>query len=203
MIRWCDNPEMTEFMKQIIPGKTEGEIREAFCQKFGITLTTPQIKGFKTSYSIPSGTTGGRFEKGHVSHNKGKKVSPEAYTKSAPTMFKKGNVPVNHKPVGTEEYRPGVGYVFIKVAEPNKWRLKQRVVWEEHYGEKLTNNDVIIFLDDNPRNLDIDNLVKLTRAELCRLNYDKLSCGDPEVKQVAISIAKIKTRMHRKDNNND
>ena len=199
MIRWCDNPEMAGYLESIIPGRSVNEIRELFQEKYGITLTNPQIKSFKSWRHLKSGTVGGRFEKGHVCHNKGKKMSPEVYEKAKATMFKKGNVPVNHKPVGTEEYRPGTGYVFVKVAEPNKWRLKQRVLWEEYYNEKLTNNDVIVFIDNNTRNFEIDNLCKLTRSELVRLNQDHYRCEDPEINKAAINIAKIRAKMGNKE----
>lgn len=201
IVRWSKEPEKTEFMADIIPGHSEAEIRTAFKDKYGIVLTKAQIKGFKSWRDIKSGTVGGQFQKGNVSHNKGKKMSAEQYEKCKGTMFKKGNVPVNHKPIGSERITDG--YVMIKVAEPNKWRLKQRVVWEEYYGEKLGKNDVIVFIDNNPLNFDISNLSKLTRAELARLNSDNLRNGNAEVGKVAISIAKIKARAHKRANTND
>lgn len=38
----------------------------------------------------------GRFKKGHVPANKGKKMSPHVYEKLKPTMFKPGNMPHNY-----------------------------------------------------------------------------------------------------------
>lgn len=194
MIEWRKQPEMKAYMEQIIPGRSEQEIREAFYDQFHITLTKAQIKGFKSLYHVRSGTVGGRFEKGRTSHNKGQKMSPEQYEKAKATMFKPGNIPANHRPVGSERVNVD-GYVEIKIAEPNKWRLKQREVWERHYGEKLTSNDAIIFLDGNKLNLEVNNLVKVTRAELARYNQDKLRCESPDINMAAINIAKLKTKI--------
>ena len=129
MISWKHRPDMVEFMLAFIPGHEEKEIKQAFFERFGILLTEGQISGFKYSHNIWSGTHGGRFEKGQQSHNKGKKVSPEQYEKMKATMFKKGDKPANIKPVGSE--REDIdGYIKIKIAEPNKWQHKHRVIWE-------------------------------------------------------------------------
>jgi hypothetical protein len=196
MIEWSKHPEMVEFMKEFIPGHSWTEIREAFEDKFGIVLTKYQIKNCRVKFGVRSGTQGGRFPKGHEPFNKGKKMTPEQYAKASATMFKPGNMPANHKPVGSERVNVD-GYVDIKVAEPNKWRLKQRQIWEDHYKEKLTRNDVIIFLDGDKLNLDINNLMKLTRAELVRYNQDHLYCEEREISKAAANIAKIKSRKKR------
>lgn len=182
--------EMISYLAGFIPGHTEQEIREAFNQEFGIVLTKSQIKNFKTRHGIKSGTTGGRFQPGHVSHNKGKKMSKEVYERIKPTMFKPGNKPVNYKPVGSERVSVD-GYVEIKIAEPNKWALKHRIVYEEYHHEKLKPGDVVIMLDGNKTNLDPDNLRKLTRAELIRYNQDRLHGDNPEINKVAVTIAKL------------
>ena len=57
----------------------------------------------------------------------------DIYKKVEKTMFRKGNVPATHRPVGTETLRSD-GYIWVKVEEPNKWRLKQRLLWEQHNG---------------------------------------------------------------------
>lgn len=52
MIKWLEHPEYVRFMKKIIPGHTEPEIKAAFKKKYGINLTDGQIGGFKTKYQI-------------------------------------------------------------------------------------------------------------------------------------------------------
>lgn len=197
MIKWKKNPDMVAYMKQIIPGHEESEIRTMFLGKFSIELSKSQIKNFKSRYKIRSGTNGGRFQKRQVSHNKGKKMDPKVYEKVKRTMFKKGNIPHNHREVGSERISKD-GYYEVKVAEPNKWELKQRLVYEEYYGVTLTNNDVIFFLDGNRQNLDINNLRKITRAELVRFNQSELKTENPEINEIALNIAKLKTILGKK-----
>lgn len=197
MIKWNKNPDMVAYMKQIIPGHEENEIRAMFLEKFSIELSEAQIGNFKNKYKIYSGTHGGCFKKGQVPMNKGKKMSPEVYEKVKHTMFHKGHTPVNHRPVGSERINVD-GYTEIKVAEPNKWRLKQRLVYEEYYGVTLTSNDVIIFLDGNKQNLDIKNLYKMTRAALVRYNQDGLYSDNPEQSRAAANVAILKSEIIKK-----
>lgn len=197
MIKWKQNPDMVAYMVEIIPGHEEGEIRAMFLEKFGIVLTKMQIKNFKINYHISSGTHGGRFPKGHIPQNKGKKMSPEVYEKSKRTMFHKGHTPVNHRPVGSERINVD-GYTEIKVAEPSKWRLKQRVIYEEHYGVELTKDDAIVFLDGNKQNFDIDNLFRLSRAALVRYNQDGFYSNNSEQSRAAAQVATLKATINKK-----
>ena len=194
MIKWRENPEMVEFMMEYIPGHQESEIRAEFEKRFGITLTEGQIGNFKYLHGVKSGTNGGRFQKGHITHNKGKKMSPEVYERVKHTMFQKGHAPVNHREVGSERINVD-GYTEVKVAEPNKWKLKQRFIYEEATGEKLSKNDIVIFLDGDKQNFDINNLVKMTRAELVRYNQDHLYGEEVEINKTAVLVAKLKAKV--------
>lgn len=196
-IRWLKHPEYEEFMKAYIPGHQECEIRAAFYEKFGITLSEAQIGNYKTSRGIKSGTHGGRFQKGLVPANKGKKMSPEVYERCKATMFKKGQLPHNHRPVGSERVNVD-GYVEIKVAEPNKWMLKQRYIYEKHYNVKLTTQDNIIFLDGDRMNFEIDNLFRLSKAELARYNQDGNYGSNQDISRAAAQVAVLKNKLFEK-----
>lgn len=104
-----------------------------------------------------------RFKKGNVPQNKGKRMSPETYSRVARTMFKKGHTPVNHREVGSERVNVD-GYIEIKVAEPNRWRLKHRVIWEEANGE-IPKGHNIQFKNHNPLDCVIENLYLISRAD--------------------------------------
>lgn len=104
-----------------------------------------------------------RFQKGIIPANKGKKMDPAVYAKCSRTMFKKGQIPTNHRPVGSERVNVD-GYIEIKVAEPNKWKLKHRVIWEQNNGP-IPKGYNIQFKDSNPLNVCIDNLYIISRAE--------------------------------------
>ena len=118
-----------------------------------------------------------RFQAGHIPDNKGKKVSPEVYAKCAPTMFKKGNTPHNHKPVGTEGLRED-GYIWVKIAEPDKWVQKQRAVWMQHYGE-IPKGYNVQFRNKDRKDFRIENLYIITRAEQMR-NENSLIASYPK-----------------------
>lgn len=198
LIRWKEHPEYTDFMLKYIPGHTGQEIRQEFKRLFGIILSEGQIGNFKHKYGIKSGTHGGQFKLGQIAHNKGKKMSPELKAKVSRTFFQKGHMPANHRRVGSERLNVD-GYIEIKVQEPNKWRLKQRVVYEQYYGVKLAKNEVIIFLDGNKLNFDIDNLYKMDRAGLARYNQDHLYGKDREINRAAAHIARLKTEIKRNE----
>ena len=104
-----------------------------------------------------------RFNKGYVPPNKGKKMSPEVYEKVKETMFKKGHSPVNHREVGSERINVD-GYIEIKVAEPNRWRLKHRIIWEQVNG-KIPKGYNVQFKNHNPQDCRIENLYLICRAD--------------------------------------
>lgn len=192
MIRWLQHPEYVAFLKEYIPGHTEAEIRDAFRARYGVELSEGKIGNFKNRYGIKSGTHGGYFFKGQIPHNKGKKMPPDIYEKAKPTMFQKGHVPKNHKPVGSERINVD-GYTEVKIAEPKKWVMKQRLVYEQIHGIKLKPGEVVIFLDGNKQNFEPDNLHKLTRSALARYNQDHLSTKNKDVSLAAARIAELKS----------
>lgn len=116
-------------------------------------------------------------------------MSPEVYEKVKRTMFKKGNVPGNHRPVGSERVNVD-GYIEIKVKEPSKWRLKHNVVWEQHHG-KIPKGSVVIFLDRDKMNVSIDNLKMITRSELLTMIRHGLYGDSAETTEVGTNIAKL------------
>ena len=125
------------------------------------SLEKIQRTGYETSKSPAS--IAARFQKGSVPLNKGKKVSPEVYSKIQPTMFKKGRTPVNHRDVGAERVNV-YGYIEIKVSEPNIWRLKHRVMWEQVNG-KIPRGYNVQFKNHNPLDCRIENLYLISKAE--------------------------------------
>jgi len=102
-----------------------------------------------------------RFPKGHVPANKGKKMPFNA--NSAATQFKKGNRPQTYQPVGTEVVLED-GYIKVKIADPNVWDLKHRLVWKNHQGE-IPDGGVIRFKDGNKSNCERENLFLIDQAE--------------------------------------
>ena len=185
---------MKQFILDNYKGRYNQELADLFNQKFNTNITSRTIRSYKANNKLNSGLTG-KFRKGQTPHNKGKKMPKEVYEKVKHTMFAKGNVPPNHRPVGSERISKD-GYIEVKVAEPNKWRLKQRVVYEEAKG-KIPEGCPIIFLDGNKRNFDIDNLRCITRSELLYLNCNGLNNSN-EITETGILMARLDRAKNKK-----
>ena len=184
---------MKQFILDNYKERYNQELADLFNQKFNTNITSRMIKSYKANNKLNSGLTG-KFRKGQTPHNKGKKMPKEVYEKVKHTMFAKGNVPPNHRPVGSE--RISDGYIEVKVAEPNKWRLKQRVVYEEAKG-KIPEGCTIIFLDGNKQNCNIDNLRCITRSELLYLNCNGLNNSN-EITETGILMARLDITKNKK-----
>lgn len=91
------NNEQVEYLKSVYQGISNRECTRLMNEKFNTSFTCQQIKGQKRNLHLDSGLTG-RFEKGYSPPNpikKGEHLSVE-------TEFKKGDVPKNWVPIGTE-----------------------------------------------------------------------------------------------------
>ena len=114
------------------------------------------------------GAKANQFAKGHVSHNKGKRLeefmSEEGIRRSSRTRFKAGHRPHNQREVGTECVHAN-GYVYLRTAEGCV--PKHRHVWQQAHGP-VPDGYVIIFRDGNRQNCSLDNLQLISRADIAR-----------------------------------
>lgn len=73
---------------------------------------------------------------------------------------------VSQREIGEESYRSGEN-VYIKTDNTkefkNNFTLKHRYLYEQYHNVKLTNDDCIIFLDNNHNNFNKENLYKISR----------------------------------------
>lgn len=192
---WTD--EEKEYIRGYVSSHTWKETTEEFNQRFECNLTVEAVKAAGDRYGIRTGRTG-KYSKGHVPRNKGKEMSQDVYIKCAPTMFKKGSLPVNHKPVGTvsirNNYKRGQKYVYEKVAEPNIWRMKHVLEWERHNGP-IPKGKIIIFADGNTLNTDINNLLMISRSQNAVMNRWNLHGCDKAHTEVAANVASVKIQI--------
>lgn len=181
MSRHVYTEEEKQFLKDFIPGHMRKEIQEAFNNRFGCDISVGAIKAYMAHYKIRNGIVKG-FPKGYTPANKGKKM-PDSKIR---------------KPVGTEYVGPN-GYIKIKIAEPDRWIPKQRYIWEKVNGP-IPDGYMVVFRDNNNQNMDINNLMLISRAEGLIMNkfYSKCSA---ELKDTALLLAdlKIATRKKRKE----
>jgi hypothetical protein len=176
--------EEIEYLTNNAAGINNTELTRMFNEHFNLNLTVSQIKGFKGNRKINSGLNG-RFKKGNVPYNKGKK----GVGGWEPTQFKKGNKPHNYMSVGSERVN-GESYLEIKIADPNKWKSKHILVWEEHNGP-VPKGYAVIFGDGNKRNFDPNNLILVSRKQLLTMNRNKLIQNDADLTRTGVIIADL------------
>jgi len=88
---------------------------------------------------------------------------------TAATQFKSGDMPHNHRPVGSIRIDNKDGYVKMKIAEPKEWQLLHRYIWEKANGP-LPKDKIVVFKDGNRYNIKLDNLELMTREENMQRN---------------------------------
>lgn len=96
---------------------------------------------------------------------------------------------MNKIPIGTEYTKPD-GMILVKVSK-DKWKYKQRLIYEQYYNVKLTSDDYIIFLDQNRTNFDINNLRKITRRESSIVANQGLFFKKAQLTETGIEVAKL------------
>mgnify|MGYP000844145163 FL=1 len=188
--------EIKKFIEENHKGIGPKEMAEFLNKTFGTNYTKEQLKFYYGNHKISSGLTG-YFQKGHTPANKGKKGYHAPGCEKG--WFKKGHKPLNHKPVGSERVDRD-GYTLVKVAEPNVWEPKHKVLWEKKNG-KVPEGYVLTFLDGDKSNFTLDNLALISMAESLEITRSNLRSTNPEFTKTGILIAKVKiARSKRKKN---
>lgn len=181
-------PEIEGYILENHEGNGPKAMTEMLNGRFGTAYTTQQVKSYYGNHGINSGTDG-RFRKGHTPSNKGMRMPPGTYEKVRGTMFKKGNAPHNTLGVGAE-VKTKDGYIRVKVAEPNKWELKHRLIWRRAYGE-IPDGYTVGFKDGDKANLSPDNLILMSRVELLELTRRGFRSQDPRVTEAGLAAVKL------------
>lgn len=161
--------EQLDYLREITPGRTSKEITRMFNKKFNDNRTEESIKSVRQENGIKIGNTG---------------------------RFEKGNLPPNKVEVGTTTIDAD-GYHKTKIAEPNTWELTHRLIWEKHHG-KIPDGHVVLFGDKDKDNLDIDNLILVSRHELLAMNRHNLIQDNAELTKVGKVVARLHIAIGKK-----
>lgn len=194
--------EIRDYIFSNYVGTGPADMADRLNKTFGTSYTIKQLKGYYANHKLNSGTSG-RFTKGHVPFTKGKHIGdlikdPVALANFNNSKFGKGHLPKNWSPVGTERKREGCdGYIFVKVAEPNVWMLKQRVVWEQHYG-KIPKGMVVSFLDGNVENFDPSNLFLISTQENGHLAATHARTQDADITKGRVLVYRLEQRLEQR-----
>lgn len=184
------NEDQIEFIRRAYKKYTLKELTVVFNDHYGTDFKKNQFENFVYTHKIQSGRTG-RFKKGEKPWNTGTK----GMTTGGSTSFKKGLIPHNHLPVGSERFNKE-GHLEIKIGEPSNWKTCHRIIWERYNG-KVPPKHVVRFADGDPTNWgDIDNLVLVSHAENLILNRLQFSEMPEDLKESTLLIAKIIAKTH-------
>jgi hypothetical protein len=187
--------EIMDYINCNYKGTGPNEMTEQLNKRFGTNYTVKQIKAYYGRRKLNSGITGW-FEKGFVPHNKGKK----GVGGWPPTQFKKGNIPPNYKPVGSQRISRD-GYVQVKVADPNKWKPLHTIIWEKHHGKPVPRGHAVLFGDGNKRNFDPENLILVSRQQLALLNKQGLIQNHADLTRVALKVVDVQLKIGERQKN--
>ncbi len=99
-------------------------------------------------------------------------------------------------PIGTER-RKNDGMVLVKVT-PNKWKYKQRLIYEQHYGVTLKDDEYVIFLDHNRNNFDISNLKLISRKDSSTMSNQGLFSNNPIATETGYKVVQLMNKIRSK-----
>jgi hypothetical protein len=185
-------PEEIQFIRDNIKGRSYAELLELFNRRFGLSITLMQMEGVIKRRKIYNGIDS-RFVPGNIPTNKNKKgIHPKS-------EFKAGHKAFNLMPVGSE--RMNNGEIEIKIGltgkKSEKWKPKRYTIWEKANGP-VPEGHVIIFADGNKLNLDLDNLLLVSRKELGVMNHLGFHFNDKDLTKIGKNIVHIKMLIKRK-----
>jgi HNH endonuclease len=187
--------EQDSFLRVEYKHHAAKETTDRINNKFDAGFTYQQIKAYVKNNKIGSGRTG-QFKTGHVPANKGTR----GFMKPNRTSFKKGDIPVNVRPIGSERICSKDGYVIIKVGEwdhnfnrPTRWKAKHVHVWEQENGP-VPDGFVLKFKDGDVLNIDPENLMAIPKALNLRLNTHGYNDAPDSLKPSVLALAKLEVK---------
>lgn len=180
-IEWTD--EMLEFAIANNDKMTRPEIAKHLRERFS---SDPRINHKSVARKLRSlgykSPISGCFKKGMTPWNKGVK----GYMGANRTSFKKGQASHNQRPIGSQRICSKDKCLIEKVAEPDVWDYKHRMLWREHYGE-IPEDCVIRFIDKDRMNITIENLICVPQGANSVLNlHNRADTDNPDLNKAII-----------------
>lgn len=177
--------EQIDFVKDNVKGLANQKLADLVNETFNLRITARQMKIWKHNHGLSSELRG---SEGMAPPNKGTKGLYNVGGNK--TSFKQGLKPHNYVPVGSERVN-GDDYVDVKIADPNRWRGKHLIVWEQYNGRPVPKGYAVLFGDRNRRNFDPDNLILVSRAQLAIMNKNNLIQENAELTRSGVILADI------------
>ena len=162
--------EFKDFIKENVSKYTKEDLRLLLQDKFDITLSNEALRRYLNRHKI-----------------KGKYID-----------YKEYNVRnVDKCSIGTERITDEG--VFVKIAQPDKWRRKSRVMYEKYHNCKLKDNEYIVFLNHNNKDFSKENLAKTSLQEIAYLHNKEMYSSNPKLTKLGILTAKLMIKVKASD----
>ena len=201
--KWSD--EEIEFIREHAMEMPCAELLKLVNDRFGKDYSLEQLYHVKARCRIKSPNIGcfrkgirsspaTEFKKGHVPRNKG--THPPTVGRMAETQFKQGQMPHNHKPVGSE--RISYGKIQLKIAEPNKWEWLATLIWQSVHKKALPEGCIIRFANEDITDYSPENLVAITKAQNAVLNHLHIHTYDADSLKAALLICDLKMQQSKR-----
>lgn len=220
-------PAMRDFIEKHQAGMPRAKLAELFSREFGVTVTHDQMLTYCRNHKLRGNNAiddpeGGRlrgyqYTKAQIKFLKdNSNLNRKSLTKSFNRRFSE-NLSVyqiteyccflglvlpkgEFAPIGTIHKMSR--HLEIKVADnPPVWEKLHYHNYKKAYG-KVPKDHVIRFLDGDPRNCDIDNLICIPKiANFAVSNYADCRTSDPNLNKAEILMTALKTVTNNKRKN--
>lgn len=176
----------SDFIYKNYKGISSKKLTDMFNAEFGTDRTPESINAFKGHRKLRSGYYASRFKAGIKPWNTGTKGATHANSGSFKSF-----------PIG--QIYESENKKLIKTAKG--WQQYSRYMYEKYHSCKLTSNERINFLDNDRTNFSKENLIKVTKQEVARINHDGYIFDDPELNKAGINIVRLKMKVREKNAN--
>lgn len=207
------DPYQIAWLRAFWPRYPRARTARMFNERFGTEFAEEQIFAAAKRYGCGPSAKDGRFRKGSVPPNKGRKgYAPPGCEKG---WFRKGDTPANTLPLYAErmDERPGkTPVLMIKIPggapypsqkrarahQSTRWVRKAVWVWERHNGP-VPPGRAVVQLDGDPANCDPANLDCVPRSVLARLNGPgSIPPAGREANACRVRAAQLRDRLSRR-----
>lgn len=200
--------EVKEYIQNNYKGVGPKEMAQRLNDIFGIDTTQSKMNSYYGNHHLNSGLTG-RFEKGSVPANKGKKITEymdeDTVKKVRKTAFKKGIKPHNTLPIGAVVEMKD-HYLWVKVKDIQKPKNK-RVNWiplhqmvYEFFNGPVPEGYLVYFKNKDIRDFSKENLGLMTRSENMIMNRFGRMSEFGEVTEAYLALTRLERAMKDKSN---
>ena len=162
--------DIKDFLKANSKKYTTKELVSLIEKQYGVKLETKKLAQYLIKMKMPY-----KYEKPNKSHS----------NKSTP--------------IGTIVNKTDGGYLKIKIGN-HKWEYLQRKIYEKYHNVKLKDDEYIIFLDQNRRNFDIDNLKLVSRHESSIIANRGVYSNNKEITKLGLVVSKLLIKIKEEKN---